>query len=71
VKRANTSDAVGPLAELADAVTHVPLVGGTTSRFVNFDYAASAPPLAEVHRAVTVAMANYASIHPGRAICPG
>jgi selenocysteine lyase/cysteine desulfurase len=55
-----------PLAELADAVTEVPLVDGTTSRFVNFDYAASAPPLASVHRAVTKTMAHYASIHRGQ-----
>ncbi|MGA2010561.1 MAG: aminotransferase class V-fold PLP-dependent enzyme [Solirubrobacteraceae bacterium] len=55
-----------PLAELADAVTEVPLVDGRTSRFVNFDYAASAPPLAGVHRAVTATMAHYASIHRGQ-----
>jgi selenocysteine lyase/cysteine desulfurase len=55
-----------PLAELADAVTHVPLVDGATTRFVNFDYAASAPPLASVHRAVTTTMAYYASIHRGQ-----
>ncbi len=54
------------LAELADAVTQVPLVDGTSTRFVNFDYAASAPPLASVHRAVTNTMAHYASIHRGQ-----
>jgi selenocysteine lyase/cysteine desulfurase len=54
------------LAELADAVTQVPLVDATTTRFVNFDYAASAPPLAEVHRAVTTAITHYASIHRGQ-----
>ncbi len=54
------------LAELADAVTRVPLVDGSTTRFVNFDYAASAPPLAGVHRAVSAAMAHYASIHRGQ-----
>jgi selenocysteine lyase/cysteine desulfurase len=57
---------IAPLAELADAVTHVPLVDGTMTRFVNFDYAASAPPLAGVHRAVTAAMTHYASIHRGQ-----
>jgi selenocysteine lyase/cysteine desulfurase len=62
----DTTDAIAPLAQLADAVTEVPLVDGTSTRFVNFDYAASAPPLAEVHRAVTVAMAHYASIHRGQ-----
>ena len=55
-----------PLAELADAVTQVPLVDGTTAQFVNFDYAASAPPLARVHRAVTTTMSYYASIHRGQ-----
>jgi selenocysteine lyase/cysteine desulfurase len=55
-----------PLAELADAVTQVPLVDGTSTRFVNFDYAASAPPLASVHRAVTATLAHYASIHRGQ-----
>src|SRR6202789_3297083 len=55
-----------PLAELADAVTEVPLVDGTRTRFVNFDYAASAPPLASVHRAVTTTLAHYASIHRGQ-----
>jgi selenocysteine lyase/cysteine desulfurase len=54
------------LAELADAVTEVPLVDGTTTRFVNFDYAASAPPLASVHEAVTTAITHYASIHRGQ-----
>jgi selenocysteine lyase/cysteine desulfurase len=56
----------GPLAELADAVTEVPLVDGTSTRFVNFDYAASAPPLASVHRVVTTTLAHYASIHRGQ-----
>lgn len=60
------STTAGPLAELADAVTEVPLVDGTSTRFVNFDYAASAPPLASVHRVVTTAMAHYASIHRGQ-----
>ncbi len=60
------STIAGPLAELADAVTEVPLVDGTSTRFVNFDYAASAPPLAIVHRVVTTAMAHYASIHRGQ-----
>jgi selenocysteine lyase/cysteine desulfurase len=55
-----------PLAELADAVTEVPLVHGPNARFVNFDYAASAPPLAAVQRAVTTTMAYYASIHRGQ-----
>jgi selenocysteine lyase/cysteine desulfurase len=63
-------DAAAPLgaalADLADAITQVPLVDGTFARFVNFDYAASAPPLASVHRAVTHTLAYYASIHRGQ-----
>lgn len=55
-----------PLAPLADAVTQVPLVDGRTTRFVNFDYAASAPPLASVHQVVTNTIARYASIHRGQ-----
>ena len=55
-----------PLAELADAVTEVPLVDGSSARFVNFDYAASAPPLQSVHRSVTRTLSHYASIHRGQ-----
>ena len=58
--------AVPPLARLADAVAQVPLVDGSTARFVNLDYAASAPPLAAVHRAVTRTLSYYASIHRGQ-----
>jgi selenocysteine lyase/cysteine desulfurase len=57
---------VEPLAELADAVTQVPLVDGTSARFVNFDYAASAPPLASVQRTVNALMTSYASVHRGQ-----
>ena len=55
-----------PLAVLADSVTDVPLVDGRLTRFVNFDYAASAPPLASVHQAVSAALSYYASIHRGQ-----
>ncbi len=55
-----------PLALLADSVTEVPLVDGSSTRFVNLDYAASAPPLAEVHDVVTTSLAHYASIHRGQ-----
>ena len=60
------SASVRPLAQLADAVAQVPLVDGSTARFVNLDYAASAPPLAAVHRAVTRTLSYYASIHRGQ-----
>jgi selenocysteine lyase/cysteine desulfurase len=59
-------DSLPPLAQLADAVAQVPLVDGSTARFVNFDYAASAPPLASVQRTVTRVMTYYASIHRGQ-----
>jgi selenocysteine lyase/cysteine desulfurase len=62
----STNSRRGPLAELADSVTEVPLVDGTSTRFVNFDYAASAPPLASVQRVVMRTMAHYASIHRGQ-----
>ncbi|HEX3618628.1 MAG TPA: aminotransferase class V-fold PLP-dependent enzyme [Solirubrobacteraceae bacterium] len=55
-----------PLAELADSVTEVPLVDGRHTRFISFDYAASAPPLKSVQRVVTDTMAHYASIHRGQ-----
>ncbi len=55
-----------PLAELADSVTQVPLVDGGSTRFVNFDYAASAPPLRSTQAAVARAMSYYASIHRGQ-----
>ncbi len=55
-----------PLAELADSLTEVPLVDGTSTRFVNFDYAASAPPLASVQRVVATTLTRYASIHRGQ-----
>ena len=53
------------LAQFAHEVPLVPLTDGTSTRFVNFDYAASAPPLQSVEREVAAAMANYASIHRG------
>jgi selenocysteine lyase/cysteine desulfurase len=61
-----TEGPVRPLAQLADAVAQVPLVDGSTARFVNLDYAASAPPLASVHRAVTRTLSYYASIYRGQ-----
>ena len=43
----------------------VPLVTGETSRYVNLDYAASAPPLADVVRAVDALLPWYSSVHRG------
>jgi selenocysteine lyase/cysteine desulfurase len=59
------SHPIAPLADLATDATRVPLVTGGEARYVNFDYAASAPPLAAVQRAVAEAVPFYASVHRG------
>jgi selenocysteine lyase/cysteine desulfurase len=46
-----------------DAV--VPLDGGGSTTYANFDYAASAPCLEAVHEAVTRALPYYSSVHRG------
>jgi selenocysteine lyase/cysteine desulfurase len=43
----------------------VPLVGGGRRRYVNLDYAASAPCLVSVQRAVTELLPWYSSVHRG------
>src|SRR3989337_2575296 len=43
----------------------VPLVTGGESRYVNLDYAASAPALQAVHDAVEELLAWYSSVHRG------
>jgi selenocysteine lyase/cysteine desulfurase len=45
--------------------TQVPLVGGGTTRYVNLDYAASAPALQAVHDAVEELLGWYSSVHRG------
>jgi selenocysteine lyase/cysteine desulfurase len=45
--------------------TEVPLVTGGTRRYVNFDYAASAPVLGAVHDAVEEMLGWYSSVHRG------
>jgi selenocysteine lyase/cysteine desulfurase len=50
---------------LVGADVEVPLVTGGTSRYVNLDYAASAPALQAVHDAVEELLGWYSSVHRG------
>jgi selenocysteine lyase/cysteine desulfurase len=50
---------------LVGAETEVPLVTGGTRRYVNLDYAASAPALQAVHDAVEELLGWYSSVHRG------
>jgi selenocysteine lyase/cysteine desulfurase len=50
---------------LVGADTAVPLVTGGTRRYVNLDYAASAPALQVVHDAVEELLGWYSSVHRG------
>ncbi|NLG54607.1 MAG: aminotransferase class V-fold PLP-dependent enzyme [Rhodococcus sp.] len=54
---------VAPLAAVAG--TDAPLSNGTTCRYANFDYAASAPVLAQVGAKVQELIPTYASVHRG------
>ncbi|MDQ3148464.1 MAG: aminotransferase class V-fold PLP-dependent enzyme, partial [Chloroflexota bacterium] len=53
------------LLRLIGADTEVPLVTGETRRYVNLDYAASAPALQAVHDAVEELLGWYSSVHRG------
>ena len=53
------------LLRLVGAETEVPLVTGGTRRYVNLDYAASAPALQSVHDAVEELLGWYSSVHRG------
>jgi selenocysteine lyase/cysteine desulfurase len=53
------------LLRLVGAETEVPLVTGGTRRYVNLDYAASAPALQIVHDAVEELLGWYSSVHRG------
>ena len=53
------------LVRLVGADTEVPLVTGGTQRYVNLDYAASAPALQVVHDAVEELLGWYSSVHRG------
>jgi selenocysteine lyase/cysteine desulfurase len=51
--------------DLVGAAVRVPLVGGGERRYVNLDYAASAPCLATVQEAVNELLPWYSSVHRG------
>jgi hypothetical protein len=51
--------------ELVGQDIEVPLVSGEWRRYVNFDYAASAPCLAAVKEAVDEFLPWYSSVHRG------
>ena len=53
------------LMRLVGADTEVPLVTGGTRRYVNLDYAASAPALQAVHDAIEELLGWYSSVHRG------
>jgi selenocysteine lyase/cysteine desulfurase len=53
------------LLRLVGAETEVPLVTGERRRYVNLDYAASAPALQSVHDAVEELLGWYSSVHRG------
>lgn len=55
----------GPLAGVVGAGLAVPLVTGGTARYVNLDYAASAPALRAVADLVTEVLPLYSSVHRG------
>lgn len=61
----DVTDAITALADVVGADQQVPTVSGKQVRYANFDYAASAPALAEVAAAVTEALGQYASVHRG------
>ncbi|HEX2883358.1 MAG TPA: aminotransferase class V-fold PLP-dependent enzyme, partial [Candidatus Limnocylindria bacterium] len=53
------------LLRLVGSDVEVPLVTGGTRRYVNLDYAASAPSLLAVHDAVEELLDWYSSVHRG------
>ncbi|WP_051223576.1 aminotransferase class V-fold PLP-dependent enzyme [Conexibacter woesei] len=57
--------AAGRLLELVGGDLRVPLVDGTTARYVNLDNAASAPALAPVAAVVDELLEYYGSVHRG------
>lgn len=56
---------IAPLADVVGAAECAPLSDGTTVRYANFDYAASAPALTAVADAVADSLSTYASVHRG------
>lgn len=59
------STTVPPLRAVSGADLEVPLVDGSTRRYVNLDYAASAPALTEVLDELGRVLPYYASVHRG------
>jgi selenocysteine lyase/cysteine desulfurase len=59
------ADRIGPLAALTGAGLCVPIVQGGQTRYVNLDYAASAPALRTVTDQVSELLPLYASVHRG------
>ncbi|HEX4289833.1 MAG TPA: aminotransferase class V-fold PLP-dependent enzyme [Trebonia sp.] len=55
----------GPLADVVGADLQVPFVTGGSARYVNLDYAASAPALRAVADQVTELLPLYSSVHRG------
>ncbi|MDA8312419.1 MAG: aminotransferase class V-fold PLP-dependent enzyme [Actinomycetota bacterium] len=51
--------------ELVGADQEVPLVDGSSTRYVNLDYAASTPPLTAVTEAIDAFLPYYSSVHRG------
>ncbi|MGF6887804.1 selenocysteine lyase/cysteine desulfurase [Nocardia sp. GAS34] len=54
-----------PIARVSGCDLQVPLVQGGTREYANFDYAASAPALAQVADRVSELLPYYASVHRG------
>jgi cysteine desulfurase/selenocysteine lyase len=60
------SEAVNPLrSRFSGLDLEVPLIGGGRARYINFDNAASTPPLAGVRRGIEAFLDYYASVHRG------
>ena len=57
--------ALTPIANVSGCDLQVPLVQGGTCTYANFDYAASAPALAQVTDRVNTVLPFYASVHRG------
>jgi selenocysteine lyase/cysteine desulfurase len=62
---AQEADAAMPLAEVIGGDLMVPLVHGGSARYVNLDYAASAPALRAVADRVAELLPLYSSVHRG------
>lgn len=56
---------VAPLAQVSGSDLRVPLVQGGDCGYVNFDYAASAPALAQVTDRIGALLPTYSSVHRG------